>query len=113
MSDADKSGRQPASTPEKPMACSCCTQREATLSAESRIAVGFGVAVLTKDGKTVWRERGHDWRECMTVAEAEALAAAQPQRDWRIVLYGPLHGEIYQRRGDMNWVLIEQNQGFA
>jgi hypothetical protein len=48
-----------------------------------------------------------------TVAQAEKVAATAPDHDWRIVLYGPLHGEVYQRQGAGEWLLVEKNQGFA
>lgn len=47
-----------------------------------------------------------------TVADAEEVAAADPDHDWQIVMFGPLHGEVYQRQ-DGRWLLIEKNQGFA
>lgn len=48
-----------------------------------------------------------------TVSRAERLARQDPDHDWRIVLYGPLHGEVYQRHGRNQWVLVESNEGFA
>lgn len=48
-----------------------------------------------------------------TVSRVERLARQDPDHDWRIVLYGPLHGEVYQRHGKSQWVLVESNQGFA
>lgn len=75
--------------------------------------MGFGMAALTKDDECVWMEQNHEWDECMTVAQAEELAAADPDHDWRIVLHGPLRGSTYQRHGEMQWMLIEKNQGFA
>lgn len=86
------------------------------IHAESRIAVGFGDARLTKDGETIWSEDmapGHTWEDFMSVAEAEKLAKADPDHDWRIVIYGALSGMTYQRHGDMQWVLVEKNKGFA
>ncbi len=47
------------------------------------------------------------------VAEVEALAAIDPDHDWRIVLFAPLHGEVFQRHGEGEWNLVEKNQGFA
>ena len=91
----------------------CCGPRKSQLCAESRIAVGFGLAALTRDGEYVWLEDRHSWEECMTVAQAEELAAADPDHDWRIVLHGPLRGSTYQRHGEMQWMLVEMNQGFA
>lgn len=51
--------------------------------------------------------------EYWDVAEVEKLASADPDHDWRIVMFGPLHGEVYQRQGDAKWVLVEKNEGFA
>lgn len=45
--------------------------------------------------------------------DAEAAALADPDHDWRIVLFGPLHGEVYQRHGPGEWMLVEKNEGFA
>jgi hypothetical protein len=47
------------------------------------------------------------------VAEAEKAALADPDHDWRIVLFGPLHGEVYQRHEAGAWMLVEKNEGFA
>lgn len=47
------------------------------------------------------------------VAEAEKLAALDPDHDWRITLFAPLHGEVYQRHGVNEWNLVEKNEGSA
>jgi hypothetical protein len=96
-----------------PAPCLCCSDTKSQICAESRIAVGFGLAELTKDGETIWMEDSHDWEKCMTVAQAEELAKADPDHDWRIVLHGPLRGMTYQRHGDTQWMLVEKNEGFA
>lgn len=49
----------------------------------------------------------------MTGAQAEELAAADPDHDWRIMIYGPLSGRTYQRHAPGSWVMVEQNEGFA
>ena len=54
-----------------------------------------------------------EWEDCLTVAEAEVIAAKDPEHDWRIVLYGPLRGSTYQRHAVRHWVLVEKNEGFA
>jgi hypothetical protein len=51
--------------------------------------------------------------EYWDVEEVEKLAAADPDHDWRIVMYSPLHGEVYQRHGPGEWNLVEKNEGFA
>lgn len=76
------------------------------------IAVGFGNATLTKDGMVVYSEpfTGDNY---MTGMEAEQLAAADPDHDWRIKLYAPLWDAVWQRHGAGVWAMIEHGQGFA
>lgn len=83
-----------------------------TFPPDGLIAVGFGMAALTKGGKLIFDGSDIDGPE-MTGAEAEALAAADPDHDWQIQIEGPLSGRTYQRQGTGNWVLIDQNEGFA
>ena len=104
---------QPAIEGGQPYPCLCCGPRKSQLCADSRIAVGFGFAGLLRDGEVVYQEDGEEWDQCMTVAQAEDMAAADPDHDWQIVLHGPLRGSTYQRHGEMQWMLIEKNQGFA
>ena len=78
------------------------------------IAVGFGYAALTKNGAPIWSEdEAVADNSAMTGADAEALAAQDPDHDWRIVLHGPLSGRTYQRHGPGQWMLVERNDGFA
>jgi hypothetical protein len=93
--------------------CANCGIRPSVFEADNRIAVGFGMAALTKDGGYVWAEDGKEWDDCMTGAQAEAIAVADPDHDWRIDIQGPLSGRTYQRHEAGQWVLIEQNRGFA
>ena len=104
--------------PAAPNPCTCCAPIAATLPLDAIVAVGFGSAVVTRDGDMVLDgERAMQYaetdEEIVTVGQAEALAAADPQHDWRIELFGPLHGETYQRQGPASWVLVERNKGFA
>lgn len=78
------------------------------------IAVGFGAACITKNGKLIWDEqRGERSGKYLTVADAERMARKDPDNDWQIQKHGPLHGETYQRHGKNEWVCVEQNEGFA
>jgi hypothetical protein len=78
------------------------------------IAVGFGHAGLTRDGKEVYQEpQGDDGEDPMTGAQAEAMAAENPHHDWQITLVAPLYDRTYQRQGIRKWVLIEKGPGFA
>ncbi|KKM75045.1 hypothetical protein LCGC14_1394240 [marine sediment metagenome] len=97
------------------MGCLTCSTAEYKASMDKIICTGFGSACATKDGKTVY-DGDQDYRngnEPKTVGEIEKIAQESPDHDWRIVMYGPLHGEIYQRQGEKNWVCVESNQGFA
>ncbi len=86
------------------------------------MAVGFGCAQATRDGRMVADgEQGVmliDGKlkrvdEFITFGDIEAFAVADPDHDWRIILHGPLHGETYQRQGVGVWLCIERNEGFA
>lgn len=95
--------------------CACCSTACRLAHLDMAIAVGFGSATLTKDDQIVYEETldGPVW----TVADAEKLAVAEPDHDWRIQKNGPLHGETFQRHAKGKyagqWVCIESNQGFA
>lgn len=80
------------------------------------IAVGFGRAVVTRDGDEVLDgesdELGEEW---LTGQDAEDAARKDPDHDWRIVIEAPLYNVTYQRQGREigRWVLIDKGQGFA
>ena len=93
--------------------CLNCGPRPNLFGENNIIAVGFGYAGLHRDGVPVYNEDGACDADFMTGADAEALAAGDPDHDWRIVLEGPLSGRTYQRHGPKEWVLISQNMGFA
>lgn len=95
--------------------CLNCGPRPSFFPPEAQIAVGFGYAALHRDGEPVYMEPNDAQAESdyMTGAQAEALAAADPDHDWQIVLDAPLSGRTYQRHGPGEWALIEQNLGFA
>jgi hypothetical protein len=94
--------------------CLNCGPRPAQFPPDGVIAVGFGYAALHKDGAPVWSEdEAASDNSMMTGADAEALAAQDPDHDWRIVLHGPLSGRTYQRHGLGKWMLVEKNEGFA
>lgn len=94
--------------------CLNCGPRPVQFPPDGVIAVGFGCAALNKDGVPIWSElEALADNEMMTGAEAEALAAQDPDHDWRIVLHGPLSGRTYQRHGPGERVLVEKNEGFA
>jgi len=93
--------------------CATCGYKPEVASLDMKIAVGFGDAYLSKNGKVVWSEDCKDWKDCITVAQAEEIAKKDPNNDWKIVLYGALSEAVYQRQGDSLWVLVKVGQGFA
>ena len=86
---------------------------ESVADPEERITVGFGAAYLMRDHEVWWDSDKREYLDCMTVAQAEACAALDPDHVWEIVLYGPLMGRVYRRQSDGRWLLDEMNEGFA
>ena len=100
--------------PGNPNPCSCCPPISPALSMDSRVAVGFGSAGILKDGRDIWHETAAvAWQDFPTLQTFEDMAKEDPDHDWVAYMYGPLHGEVYQRQGDDLWVLVEKDEGFA
>lgn len=94
--------------------CLCCGKTTDFFGPDDVIAVGFGCAALTCDGRLVWAEdMATDEDGLVTGEQAERLAARNPDHDWQISLQGPMRGRTYQRHAPGQWALIEQNEGFA
>lgn len=84
------------------------------LSLDEVISVGFGTAMLLRNGKPVWAEdRDYEYSECLTVKQAETMAGFYPEDDWRIHLVGALSEFYYQRQGKERWVMYGRGRGFA
>lgn len=95
-------------------ACLCCGTPTSMFPADGWIAVGFGSASVTCDGKEVYSEAmDADEDDIWTGADAERAALADPDHDWQIRKYAPLYDAVYQRHGEGQWVLIERGEGFA
>lgn len=93
--------------------CLICGYQHPVLPMESIIAVGFGWASLTKNDETLYSEDPQEEDKIITVAQAEEMAAKDPDHDWRIHLVAPLSERHYQRQGEKHWVLYEKGKGFA
>ncbi len=93
--------------------CLNCPPIPTQASMDKLVMVGFGVAIITCDGKTIRDGEDSRRKRPLTFTDAEHLAAKKPKADWRVILHGPLHGETYQRQGKECWVIIERNMGFA
>ena len=105
-----------------PNPCFNCPPIPTQATMDKLVCVGFGCAEATKDGELVADgERGiiirngieEETEDYIRFADIEAMAAIEPDHDWRIKLHGPMHGETYQRQGPEQWVCIERNEGFA
>ena len=85
-------------------ACLCCPPKPVQADMEMVIAVGFGGAGVSADGKHIWDEQqaGDDWDKMWTVADAEKAALENPEADWRIYKFGPMWGGEWQRQGPAN-----------
>jgi len=97
------------------VACLTCGAGARTdLEMERVIAVGFGAAgYYTTDQKYNWSEGNDPDEEFPTVADVEKMAAADPDRDWRIFFAAPLYEAEYQRQGEGEWILVKKGEGFA
>ena len=86
-----------------------CPLIRAGLKMHTRLAVGFGVVCVTRDGTKIWS--GDD--EKATLMRFENLARKAPDHDWRILFVSAMSDRTYQRQGKNCWVLVEKGQGFA
>lgn len=95
--------------------CLSCPPKPTVFPLDKVIAVGFGGAEVTCDGKLVLdgEDAYHHLDSELTGTDAEALAAADPHHDWRIVLRGPMGGQVYQRHAPGEWVYVVRLPGFA
>lgn len=78
------------------------------------IAVGFGAAYVTRDGKHVLDgEDVYRRRKRLLVFHAETRARRSPRSKWQIVMHAPLWNATWERRGRNRWVCVESGMGFA
>ena len=106
--------------PQKRMHIGClyCSPVMRLLSMERVLMVGFGACTVSKDNMFVYHESPHemekwDYDYPITAMMYERIAAKDPEHDWRIAFYGPMHEEEYQRQGPGCWVMIHSGPGFA
>lgn len=93
--------------------CLNCSTAQQLARMEMKITVGFGSAYVTKNGKIYYDGSMAEWEKAKSLSAIERIARRSPDADWRLVMFGPLHGETYQRQGRKRWVMAESNQGFA
>lgn len=93
--------------------CLKCGRQYEQLPMNALIAVGFGFAAVTKNGRVIYDESWFGDGRFWTVQDAENEAIKDPDNDWRIHLVAPLSERHYQRQGEGLWVLYEKGRGFA
>jgi hypothetical protein len=92
--------------------CGCgCGARASHAPLTATVHPGFGGVSFSRDGH--YGGSDLDDNKDATFADYEAVAAADPDHDWRIRIDGPLADYTYQRQGEATWALVEQGQGFA
>lgn len=80
--------------------CLNCSTATPEASMDMMIAVGFGTAMITKNGELFYdgEKDYHDNGEPKRLKEIEEIAAKDPDNDWRFIKHGPMHGETFQRQ---------------
>ncbi len=82
------------------------------------IAIGFGAAVVTRNGQQMIDGEGAAQAAggpVFTVRDAEDMAAKDPDAAavWRIEIDGPLWSAKWERQGPSRWVCVAAGEGFA
>lgn len=83
------------------------------LPLDAPLAVGAGYAALTRDGVPVYEAECFALEDVWTVRDAERVAAAAPDHDWRIHLVALRDERHYARAADGRWVLYERGYGLS
>jgi hypothetical protein len=86
---------------------------ETILAPDALVAVGVGYAAVTCDGVPRYEAEYGDLEHAMSVRDAETMAAAEPQHDWRIHLVGPLDERHYRRSADGRWKIYRRGYGLS
>lgn len=91
--------------------CLCCSSAGNFLPMETELYQGFGGYRVEKNGKLFYMANCNSDNN-KTLSDIEQIAAITPNAYWRVIAFMPLHGETYQRQKG-EWLLVEQNMGFA
>ena len=97
--------------------CLYCGHNECEASLDMVLAVGFGDCVITRDGEEIYSESAMGthmhFGDYPTLAKYEAMAAEDPDHDWRCPRTTPLYESVWQRQGSGEWLLVKTGRGFA
>lgn len=95
--------------------CLCCPASEDLLSLDTILYNGFGGYSVYKNNKVFYEgdpSDGVDFESYWKLRKIEKVAQ-KTKGAWKVVLYTPLRGATWRRRGKNKWVLTETNLGFA
>lgn len=93
--------------------CLDCPPTEQLLALDTVLYNGFGGYKVTRDGETFYQGGSDEkWEKYKKLAYIEKQAILLGGK-WKIILYTPLRGATWERKGKKKWVLIETNRGFA
>ena len=93
--------------------CDICSPATHVLEMNRILCVGFGSCNASKDGEFVYDEQDIKDDKYPTAQYLEDMANSDPDHDWRVSFFTPLHDEVYQRQGEGYWVMIESGPGLA
>lgn len=104
--------------------CLSCPPVMQLADMKTYIAVGFGSAEVTRDGRVVFDGEGGYYERAGKMVKCnnknawllsywERRARKSPMADWRVYLNSPLRDREYQRQGKNKWVLVKSGMGFA
>jgi hypothetical protein len=90
-----------------------CAGSDEWLPLDCAIGVGIGYAAVTRDGSPVYARDGGEFDSLITVADAEAIASVDPDRDWRIHFVSLLEDRHYRREAPGRWKLYQRGYGLS
>jgi len=74
---------------------------------------GLGCASVCRNGEPVIELQGFAGEHAMTVGDAERLALAEPEQEWRIHMVSLLDDRHYRREGAGVWTLYARGYGLS
>lgn len=96
------------------LACATCGAGAHSDLEPERGLFAYGSADYSRNGEVLWSfDMSDEDAPPVTVADVEALAAADPDHDWRISFDTPMWFGEYQRHGPGVWALVRKGPGFA
>ncbi len=95
--------------------CLCCPRTEDLLPINEVLYNGFGGYTVYRNNKVFYQgptDESTKWEDYWKLSKIEKIAK-KDKASWKVVLYTPLRGATWRRKGDKKWVLTETNLGFA